>query len=94
MKNDSKDLSLFKEIILANVLGNRHLLDFPVNSDGKKKKKKKSVCNAEDLGSIPGLEDSLEKAMATHSSIPACGIPRTEEHGGLRYRGSQRVGHD
>ena len=43
MKNDSKDLSLFKEIILANVLGNRHLLDFPVNSDGKKKKKKKNL---------------------------------------------------
>ena len=39
MINDSKDLSLLKVIILANVLGNRHLLDFPVNSDGKKKKK-------------------------------------------------------
>ena len=28
-------------------------------------------------------EDSLEKGMATHSSILACRIPWTEEHGGL-----------
>ena len=34
MINDSKDLILFKEIILANVLWNRHLLGFPVSSDG------------------------------------------------------------
>ena len=31
---------------------------------------KESACNAGDLGSIPGLERSLEKGMATHSSIP------------------------
>ena len=30
-----------------------------------------------------GWEDSLEEAMATHSSILACGIPWTEEPGGL-----------
>ena len=28
-----------------------------------------SACSAEDLGLIPGLEDPLEKGMATHSSI-------------------------
>ena len=28
-------------------------------------------------------EDPLEKEMATHSSIPAWKIPRTEEPGGL-----------
>ena len=32
--------------------------------------------------------------MATHSSIPAWRIPRTEEPGGLQTRGSQRVRHD
>ena len=31
-----------------------------------------------------GPEDSLEKEMATHSSILACRIPWTEEHGGLQ----------
>ena len=38
-----------------------------------------------------GLEDPLEKGMATHSSIPACRIPWTEEPGGLQSMESQRV---
>ena len=41
-----------------------------------------------------GQEDPLEKGMATHSSIPAWIIPRTEEPGGLQSMGSQRVGHN
>ena len=41
-----------------------------------------------------GQEDSLEKGMATHSSILAWRIPWTEEPGGLQSRGSQRVRHD
>ena len=41
-----------------------------------------------------GQEDSLEKEMATHSSIPAWKIPWTEEPGGLQSMESQRVGHD
>ena len=41
-----------------------------------------------------GLEDPLEEEMATHSSILAWEIPRTEEPGGLQSMGSQRVGHD
>ena len=41
-----------------------------------------------------GWEDPLEKEMATHSSILAWRIPRTEELGGLQSMGSQRVGHD
>ena len=41
-----------------------------------------------------GWEDPLEKGMATHSSTLAWGIPWTEEPGGLRSMGSQRVGHD
>ena len=38
-----------------------------------------------------GLEDPLEKEMATHSSILAWRIAWTEEPGGLQSIGSQRV---
>ena len=38
-------------------------------------------------------EDPLEESMATHSSIFAWKIPRTEEPGGVQSMGSQRVGH-
>ena len=41
-----------------------------------------------------GQEDTLEKKMATHSSILAWKIPWTEEPGGLQSMGSQRMGHD
>ena len=37
-----------------------------------------------------GQEDPLEKEMATHSSILAWEIPRTEESGGLLSMGSQK----
>ena len=49
-----------------------------------------AVCNVGDLG----WEESLEKGMATHSSILAWRIPWTEEPGGLQSIGSQRVGHN
>ena len=39
-------------------------------------------------------EDSLEKEIATHSSVLAWRIPWTEEPGGLQSMGSQRVRHD
>ena len=39
-------------------------------------------------------EDSLEKGMATHSSILAWEIPWTEEPGGLQPVGLQRIGHN
>ena len=38
-----------------------------------------------------GQEDTLEKGMATHSSILAWRIPRTEEPEGLQSMGLQRV---
>ena len=41
-----------------------------------------------------GWEDPLGKGMATHSSILAQRIPRTEGRGGLQSMGSQRVGHE
>ena len=50
--------------------------------------------NAGDLGSIPGWGRSLEKGIATHSSVLAWEIPWREEPGGLQSVGSQRVGRD
>ena len=41
-----------------------------------------------------GLEDPLEEGMATHSSVLAWEIPRTEEPHGLQSMGSQRAGHN
>ena len=41
-----------------------------------------------------GWEDPLEKGMATHFSILAWRIPRTEEPGRLQFMGSQRIRHD
>ena len=58
-------------------------------SDGKE-----SACSAGDPGSILGQEESLEKGMATHSSILAWRIPWTDEPGELQSMGSQRGGHD
>ena len=65
------------------------LLGFPSGSDGNV-----SVCNAGDPGSIPGLEDPLEKEMAAHSNILAWKITWTSEPGRLLSMGSQRVRHD
>ena len=41
-----------------------------------------------------GLEDPLEKEMATHSSTLAWKIPWTEAPGKLQSMGSQRVRHN
>ena len=40
-----------------------------------------------------GLEDPLEKGMATYSSILAWRVLWTEEPGRLQSMGSQRIGH-
>ena len=61
----------------------------PVAPDGKE-----SACNAGHPGSIPEWGKSLEKDMATHSSIPAGRIPWTEQSGELQSMDSQRVGRD
>ena len=53
-------------------------------SDGKK-----FACNVGDPGSIPGSGRSPGEGKATHSSILAWRIPRTEEPGGLQSMGSQ-----
>ena len=62
---------------------------FPGGSDSKA-----SACNAGDPGLIPGSGRSLEKEMATHSSVLAWRIPGMGEPGRLLSRGSNRVGHD
>ena len=41
-----------------------------------------------------GREDTLEKGMATYSSILAWRIPWTEGLDGLQFMGLQRVRHD
>ena len=56
-------------------------LGFPCGSAGKE-----STCNVGDLASILGCEDTLEKGMATVSSILAWRIPWT-----VQSMGSQRV---
>ena len=50
---------------------------------------KESACSVGDPGSIPGSGGSLEKGMATHSSILAWKIPWTKEPGELQSKGSQ-----
>ena len=47
-----------------------------------------------DTGSVPGLGRSLEKEVATHSSILAWIIPWTKEPAGLQCMRSQRRGHE
>ena len=56
-----------------------------------------SACSAGDAGDVAaslGWEDALEEGMATYSGILAWEMPWTEEPGGLRSMGSQRVGLD
>ena len=65
------------------------LQGFPCGSDGKA-----SAYNARDPGRSLGQEDSLEKEMATHSSILAWKIPWSEEPSRLQSMGLQRVGHN
>ena len=50
--------------------------------------------NEGNVGLSPRLGRSLEKEMATHSSILGWKIPWTEEPGGLQSLRSHRVGHD
>ena len=50
------------------------------------------------MKNLPAMQEplvqSLQKEMATHSSVLAWGIPWTEEPGGLQSMGSPRVRHD
>ena len=55
---------------------------------------KNPPANAGDLDWMQDQEDSLEKEMATYTSILAWEIPWTEETGGLQFMGSQGVRHE
>ena len=66
----------------------RKHMGFLGSSDGKE-----SACNAGYLGLIPGWRRSLEKGMATHSSVLAWKIPWTEESDRLLSMGLQRIRH-
>ena len=55
---------------------------------------KNPSANAGDLGLIPGSGRSLEKEMATDSSIITWEIPWAEEPDGLQFMGLQRDRHD
>ena len=46
---------------------------------------KNAPASAGDAGSVLGQEGSLEKQIATHSSILVWRIPCTEETGGLQF---------
>ena len=70
--------------------------DFPGSPVVKKKKKKKIHLPMQEMQEkwvrFLGQEDSLEEGIATHSSILAWNIPRTEEPGRLQSIVLQRAG--
>ena len=80
---DSLLLSPFKMHICYLI--NKHH-GFPGVSEGKE-----SACKLGDPGPIPGSGRSLEKGMATHSSVLARRFPWTEEPGGLQSIWLQKV---
>ena len=57
------------------------------------KKAPSNMGDTGDAGLIPGLGRSPGKEKATHSSVLAWKIPRTEEPGGLQSAGSQSQTH-
>ena len=61
----------------------KHMMGFPGGASGKE-----PTCQGR---SHETRVQSLEKEMATHSSILSWRIPWTEEPGGLQFMGSQRV---
>ena len=63
--------------LLHPILYTLHDLGFPGAPEGKE-----SACNVGDLGIIPASGITLEKRMATHSSILAWRILWTKEPGG------------
>ena len=75
----------FKSLTLFKALKD----GFPGGSDGKA-----SACDAEDLGSIPGLGRSPGEGNGNPLQYSCWKIPWTKEPGRLESMGSQRVRHD
>ena len=88
-KADKQQGSTNSTYLTITYNGNEYIYGLPWWLSGKE-----SACNAGDLGSIPGLEDSLEAGTATHSSTLAWRILWTKEPGELQPIGLQRVRHD
>ena len=67
---------------------------FPVGGEenNRLERSKRASLMAHTVKSLPAMlsRDLLEKGLATHSSILAWRIPRTEKPGGLQSMGSQR----
>ena len=82
----SPPVNSLKKTFPSLVWGNlKHLQNLPSWLSGKESAKQKTGVQS------LGQEDPPEKGMATHFSILAWRIPRTEEPGGLRSMGSRRV---
>ena len=68
--------------------------------EGKRRRRKQrirwldSITNSVDMNLSKLRGDSVEKAMAPHSSTLAWKIPWVQEPGRLQSMGSLRVGHD
>ena len=85
LKKDPFNIPLRLGLVLLNSLDFGCLENYvSLSSVGKD-----SACSAGDLGLISGSGRSLEKEIATHSSILAWTIPWTEEPGRLQSIGSQ-----
>ena len=87
----NKNITQISILLLLLFLSN-NIRDFP--GDSVVRNSPANAGDARDLGWIPGLEDPLEKEMATYSSILAWKIAWTEEPGGLQSMGLQRVRDD
>ena len=80
-------LGILKKLCIASTVSTIDdyvsILGFPHSSDGKE-----SVCNAGDLGSVPGLGRSPEEGNGSPLQILAWRSPWIEEPGGLQSMGS------
>ena len=73
---------------MSLIWSNIHRRGFPGGASAEE-----SACQSRRLQFLSlGQENTLEKEMATRSSILAWKIPWTEEPGGLQSMGPQRVG--
>ena len=85
-------------IRLGRELGPHKVTERVHSSTGTAKSQARVLCVAQRVRHLPAMQEtwvrSLEKEMATHSSILAWRIPWTEEPGGLQSTGLQRVRHD
>ena len=91
----NKGLKCFKRKTTSSFVGKLSFSDCTLNTWLENyvgdSRGKESAYNSGDPGSIPGLEEPLEKGMKTHSSILAWRIPWTEEPGGYSRWGGKSV---